>query len=108
MEATVPSPASTRSTVGLVALAWALGVTGVFWAYLLAFASAMNTVPAMELGTMLLTLPLPLAASVAAGMVVRRVRGGRVSRRFLWGAVPALLLGALGLFIGFSAYFDMT
>ena len=97
-----------RSTFTLLLIAWVCGIVGVLWSFLLAFASAMNTVPAMELGTMLLTLPLPLVSLLAAIILMKRIRRGSISARLRWGVVPTFLLAALGLFIGLAAFFDMT
>jgi len=96
------------TTVLLLLAAWGCGIAGILWAYLLALAAATGTVPKMSSSHFLMTLPLPICAGLAAWFVMRRARRNVVSRTFVWGAVPAFLLAALGLFIGFSAYFDMT
>jgi hypothetical protein len=92
------------STVLLLLAAWGLGVAGILWAYLLAIAAATSSVPEMSSSHFLMTLPLPICAALAAWFVLRRARRNLVPRGFFWGAVPAFLLAAAALYIGFSAY----
>jgi hypothetical protein len=94
------------STVLLLLAAWGCGIAGILWAYLLALAAATGSVPQMSSGHFLMTLPLPICAALAAWFVLSRARRNVVPRGFLWGAVPAFVLAACGLFIGFSAYFS--
>ena len=92
------------STILLLLAAWGCGIAGILWASLLAIAASTSSVPEMSSSHFLMTLPLPICAALAAWFVLRRAKKNVVSRGFMWGAVPAFLLAAWGLFIGFSAY----
>jgi len=98
---------SKRSAFLLLSVAWLCGLSGVLWAFFLAFASGMKTVPSMELSDFLATLPLPVISLWAGIVLFRRIRGGRAARGLQWATVPALVMGALGLVVGFGTYFGV-